>query len=131
MSKKMLSLWSIVLATALVLGLVACGAASQESGAAQDSAAPAQEGAAEEPAAEAPSGEQRVFRLWYYEAEDSAQEPSWADALKDFEAMHPDVTVEFERKTFEQMQQTAQMVLNSSDVPDVMEVNKGNATAGL
>src|SRR5690606_9355982 len=32
---------------------------------------------------------------------------------------------------FEQIQDTAQMVLNSPDGPDIMEYNKGNATAGL
>jgi len=132
MSKKMLRLLLVGLIVALGISLVACGGgAAPASAPAQDAAAPAEEAATEEPAAEAPSGEKRVFRLWYYEAEDSAQEASWADALKDFQAMHPDVTVEFERKTFEQMQQTAQMVLNSNDVPDVMEANKGNATAGL
>jgi raffinose/stachyose/melibiose transport system substrate-binding protein len=39
--------------------------------------------------------------------------------------------VEFEEKGFEQIQKTASMVLNSKDAPDVMEYNKGNATAGL
>ncbi|MBK8047548.1 MAG: extracellular solute-binding protein [Anaerolineales bacterium] len=56
---------------------------------------------------------------------------AWDDALKDFQAAHPDVKVEFERKTFEQMVQTGKMILNSNDVPDVMEINKGNATIGL
>lgn len=138
MSKKMLRLIFIGLTIALLLVLAACqGAAPTQAPteAAQPQAAPTeaaqpQAAATEEPAA-APSGEQRVFRLWYYEAEDSAFEASWSDALKDFQAMHPDVTVEFERKTFEQIQQTAQMILNSDDVPDVMEANKGNATAGL
>jgi raffinose/stachyose/melibiose transport system substrate-binding protein len=38
--------------------------------------------------------------------------------------------VVFEEKVFEQIQETAMMILNSDDVPDVMEVNKGNGTAG-
>jgi len=38
--------------------------------------------------------------------------------------------VKFEEKGFEQIQKTAPMILNSSDVPDIMEYNKGNATAG-
>lgn len=75
--------------------------------------------------------EQVVFRVWHYEAADSAMGASWDDALKDFQAAHPDVKVEFELKTFDQIQQTAQMILNSTDAPDVMEINKGNATAGL
>src|SRR5262245_41263464 len=122
MSKKMLRLLLVGLTVVLLLVLAACqGAAptptqapaeaAQPQAAAPTEAAQPQAAATEAPAAS--SGEQRVFRLWYYEAEDSAQEASWSDALKDFEAKHPDVKVEFERKTFEQMQQTAQMVLNS------------------
>ncbi len=56
---------------------------------------------------------------------------SWDGVLKDFQAAHPDVDVQFELKTFDQIQQTAQMILNSPDAPDVLEINKGNATAGL
>lgn len=135
MSKRIFELGLLGLVGVILMGLVACGGgAAPAAPAAENTAAPAQEAApaaTEEAAAPASSGEERIFRLWYYEAEDSAQEASWADAIKDFEAMHPDVKVEFERKTFDQMQQTAQMVLNSNDVPDVMEANKGNATAGL
>jgi len=73
----------------------------------------------------------RVFRLWHYEPADSAMAISWNYALEQFQAMHPDVKVEFEEKVFEQIQETGMMILNSDDVPDVMEINKGNATAGL
>ncbi|MBI5958368.1 MAG: extracellular solute-binding protein [Chloroflexi bacterium] len=73
----------------------------------------------------------RTFKLWYYEPADSAMGISWQYALEQFKAMHPDVTVEFEEKVFEQIQETGMMVLNSDEVPDVMEINKGNATAGL
>jgi len=72
-----------------------------------------------------------TLTIWYYEAADSATGQSWADAQTDFEAAHPDVTVDFELKTFDQIQQTGQMILNSDSAPDVMEINKGNATAGL
>ena len=41
------------------------------------------------------------------------------------------VKVEFEKKAFEQIRQNASQILNSDDAPDVMEYNKGNATAGL
>jgi raffinose/stachyose/melibiose transport system substrate-binding protein len=56
---------------------------------------------------------------------------SWADAMADFQTEHPDVEIQFELKTFDQIQQTAQMILNSADAPDVLEINKGNSTAGL
>ncbi|MEU3254925.1 extracellular solute-binding protein [Streptomyces sp. NPDC006997] len=76
-------------------------------------------------------GDGRTLRLWHYEAPNSAMGVAWAEAVKEFEAKHPGVEVKFEEKSFEQIQKTAPMVLNSSDAPDLMEYNKGNATAGL
>jgi raffinose/stachyose/melibiose transport system substrate-binding protein len=73
----------------------------------------------------------RELRLWHYEAPESAMGVAWNQAIKEFEATHPGVKVKFEEKGFEQIQKTAPMVLNSKDAPDVMEYNKGNATAGL
>ncbi|RSN68350.1 sugar ABC transporter substrate-binding protein [Actinomadura sp. WAC 06369] len=71
-----------------------------------------------------------VLRLWHYESPDSAMGVAWNAAIKEFEKTHPGVKVEFEEKGFEQIQKTASMVLNSDDAPDIMEYNKGNATAG-
>ncbi|MFD0855780.1 ABC transporter substrate-binding protein, partial [Actinomadura adrarensis] len=71
------------------------------------------------------------LRLWHYESPDSAMGVAWNQAIKEFERTHPGVKVRFEQKGFEQIQKTAQMVLNSKNAPDVMEYNKGNATAGL
>ena len=34
-----------------------------------------------------------TFKIWHYEAADSAMGQSWADAQADFEAAHPDVEV--------------------------------------
>jgi raffinose/stachyose/melibiose transport system substrate-binding protein len=73
----------------------------------------------------------REFKLWYYEGPDSAMGKAWAAAVKEFQSSHPNVTVKFEEKGFEQIQKTAQMILNSNDAPDLMEYNKGNATTGL
>ncbi|NUR88247.1 MAG: extracellular solute-binding protein [Nonomuraea sp.] len=73
----------------------------------------------------------RVLKLWHYETPDSAMGKAWAEAIKKFESSHPGVTVKFEQKGFEQIQKTASMVLNSDQAPDLMEYNKGNATAGL
>ncbi|GAA2884703.1 extracellular solute-binding protein [Streptosporangium fragile] len=83
--------------------------------------------AADKPAADGP----RVLKLWHYEGADSAMGKAWAEAVKQFEASHPGVTVKFEAKAFEQIRQSASMILNSDEAPDVMEYNKGNATAGL
>ena len=73
----------------------------------------------------------KELKLWHYEAPDSAMGKAWDEAIKEFEATHPGVKVTFEEKGFEQIQKTAPMVLNSKDAPDVMEYNKGNATAGM
>ncbi|MGW2915056.1 ABC transporter substrate-binding protein [Streptomyces asoensis] len=77
------------------------------------------------------SADSRTLRLWHYEAPNSAMGAAWTEAIKEFEARHPGVRVKFEEKSFDQIQKTAPMVLNSSDAPDLMEYNKGNATAGL
>ncbi|WP_217179661.1 extracellular solute-binding protein [Streptomyces sp. AC495_CC817] len=77
------------------------------------------------------SGDGRTLRLWHYEGPDSAMGVAWNAAIEEFEKTHPGVEVEFEEKGFEQIRKTAPMVLNSSDAPDLMEYNKGNATAGL
>jgi raffinose/stachyose/melibiose transport system substrate-binding protein len=78
------------------------------------------------------SGEEGgTLRLWHYEAPNSAMGIAWDEAIRVFEAEHPGATVEFEPRGFEEIQDTAQLVLNSDEAPDLMEYNKGNATAGL
>jgi raffinose/stachyose/melibiose transport system substrate-binding protein len=77
------------------------------------------------------AGDGKTLKLWHYEAPDSAMGIAWKQAIAEFKKTHPGVKVEFEEKGFEQIQKTASMVLNSKDAPDVMEYNKGNATAGL
>lgn len=110
----------------LVLLLTGCAApAAPAAPAGEAAAAPA----AGEAAAPAASDAGTTFRVWWYET--GAYDTAWHQALDDFQAAHPDLKIEYEQKTFEQMQQTARMVLNSNDVPDVMEVNKGNGTAGV
>ncbi|WP_219468686.1 ABC transporter substrate-binding protein [Nonomuraea rhizosphaerae] len=94
------------------LALAACGSGAQE----QPSASP---------------GQPRTLKLWHYESADGAMGKAWDAAIKKFESTHPGVTVKFEAKGFEQIQKTASMVLNSDQAPDIMEYNKGNATAGL
>src|SRR6185369_14904269 len=73
----------------------------------------------------------KVLKIWHYESANGAMGTAWAEAMKQFEAAHPNVKIQFESKGFEQIRQTAAMTLNSDDVPDVMEYNKGNASAGL
>jgi raffinose/stachyose/melibiose transport system substrate-binding protein len=97
-----------VLATTVLLALTACGGGSQSSGSTS-----------------------KVLKLWYYEGPTSAMGVAWAEAIKQFKSSHPGVEVKFEEKGFEQIRQNAGMILNSSDAPDLMEYNKGNASAGL
>jgi raffinose/stachyose/melibiose transport system substrate-binding protein len=73
----------------------------------------------------------KTLKLWHYESANGAMGVAWDKAIEIFKAEHPGVTVEFERKAFEQIQQNAGMILNSEEGPDIMEYNKGNATAGL
>lgn len=72
-----------------------------------------------------------VFTVWWYDAPDSAMGTSAAHALDEFKKAHPDVKVVFEQKSFEQMQQSGTMVINSDSAPDLLEFPKGTATAGL
>src|SRR5690242_784060 len=73
----------------------------------------------------------KTLTLWHYEGPNSAMGVAWNEAIKQFQASHPGVTVKFEEKSFQQIQQNAQMILNSDSAPDILEYNKGNATAGL
>jgi raffinose/stachyose/melibiose transport system substrate-binding protein len=78
------------------------------------------------------SGEESgdTLKLWHYEGADSAMGKAWDEAIKIFEK-ETGAKVELEEKSFEQIRQTASQVLNSDEAPDILEYNKGNATAGL
>ncbi|WDR02394.1 extracellular solute-binding protein [Devosia algicola] len=73
----------------------------------------------------------KTFRIWWYEAADSAAGITWTQALDTFKADHPDIDVQFELKTFDQITKAGTLILNSSEAPDLMEYNKGNSVAGL
>ena len=75
-------------------------------------------------------GKGRTLTLWHYESDTSAMGIAWNAAIKEFEK-ETGAKVKFEQKAFEQIRTTASQVLNSDEAPDVMEYNKGNATAGL
>ena len=98
---------------AVSLSLAAC-AGSSDSG---SSAAPTDEGG--------------TLKLWHYESANGAMGIAWDKAIEIFKAEHPNVQVDFERKAFEQIQQNTGMIISSDQGPDIMEYNKGNATAGL
>src|ERR1035437_3221210 len=142
MVTKIFKLLSIVLATAMLFGLVACQPAATPAPATPALAATQAPAANVQPTTAAPAATQppaasvqpttaaptavqapaatpttsqpRVLNLWYYEPPDGALGKAWAAAQTQFLATHPGVTIHFELHTFEQVQQTAQMVLNSS-----------------
>lgn len=70
------------------------------------------------------------IKVWHYEEDNGAMGVAWKKAMEIFEK-ETGVKVEFEKKSFEQIRQNASQILNSDEAPDVMEYNKGNATAGL
>ncbi|MCL1869412.1 MAG: extracellular solute-binding protein [Promicromonosporaceae bacterium] len=72
----------------------------------------------------------KTLTIWHYESDDSAMGKAWNKAIDIFKEKHPGVTVKVEHQTFEAIQKNAKIVLTGKDVPDVMEYNKGNATAG-
>jgi raffinose/stachyose/melibiose transport system substrate-binding protein len=73
----------------------------------------------------------KTFKIWWYEPADSAMGIAWKAALDEFQKKHPDVTVQFELKTFDQIVKSGNMILNSNQAPDLLEYNKGNGVAGL
>ncbi|MFF5084809.1 extracellular solute-binding protein [Actinoplanes sp. NPDC000266] len=107
-SRAGLSAGALLLATSLALTACGGGGGSEDEGA-----------------------DAKTLTLWHYEGPTSAMGIAWNKAIEEFKSSHPGVTVKFEEKGFEQIQQNAQMILNSDSAPDIMEYNKGNATAGL
>src|SRR5664279_4621521 len=75
-------------------------------------------------------GKGKTLTLWHYESDTSAMGIAWKKAIATFEK-ETGATVKFEPKSFEQIRSTSSQVLNSDAAPDVLEYNKGNATAGL
>lgn len=106
---------ALVAALVLPLTLTACGGGdSAKDGSSSGSAA----------------DEDQTLTIWHYESDDSAMGQAWNKAIEIFKTEHPGVEVKVEKQTFEQIQKNAKIVLTGKDVPDVMEYNKGNATAG-
>ncbi|OIQ82656.1 multiple sugar-binding protein precursor [mine drainage metagenome] len=71
----------------------------------------------------------KTLNVWWYE-KGTAMAMTWNDALTAFKKAHPDVKVNFQLKTWAQLQNAGNAMLESSSAPDVTEWNKGNATAG-
>ena len=77
----------------------------------------------------AQAASKKTLNIWWYE-KDTAMATTWNDALIQFKKAHPDVKVNFQLKTWAQLQNAGNALLSSNSAPDVSEWNKGNATAG-
>jgi raffinose/stachyose/melibiose transport system substrate-binding protein len=77
------------------------------------------------------AADDNTFKIWWYETPNSSQGTAWNKALDVFKSKHPDVKIDFQQKSWDQMEKAGALMLNSGDVPDVLEYNKGNAFAGL
>ncbi len=105
------------------LGLAACGSSSNDSGSGGTTAAPSPETAA--PDASAAAG--TTIRLWL-NGEDTKQE--LVDyAIAEFNKLHPDVKVKFERQQWTGIVEKLTTPLSSSDSPDVVELGNTQAQA--
>ena len=77
------------------------------------------------------AADDNAFKIWWYETPASSMGIAWNKALDEWKAKHPGVEVKFEQKSWDQMEKAGALMLNSGDVPDVLEYNKGNSFAGL
>ena len=116
--------------TVLPAIVAACGGSSATPTAAPVATPATPTGPVITPGPTTPNYAGRTLTIWDYESADSAMGQSWAAAIDTFKSSHPGVTVTHEAKAFETIQSNASLILNSSAAPDVMEYNKGNATAG-
>lgn len=74
-------------------------------------------------------GDGQTLTLWHYEGADSAMGKAWAEAIAIFEE-ETGATVEFEEKSFEQIQKTASQVLDTDAAPDLMEFTRATRPPG-
>jgi raffinose/stachyose/melibiose transport system substrate-binding protein len=140
MLHKITKLFSLILVSAMMMGLFACqSATTQATTQPVATTTPTQPVVATTAPTQPPvattaptQAQARTLTVWHYESNTGAMGKAWLAAKDEFEATHPGVTVVMDNsRGFEQIMQTASMVLNSAEAPDVMEYNKGNATAGL
>lgn len=72
----------------------------------------------------------RTFTIAQYESPTTPQHQAWAAAAEQFQKDHPDVDVEFVDINGDSINVQGKLLLTGNDVPDVVEVNTGNATIG-
>lgn len=75
-------------------------------------------------------GSNNTFTVWWYE-KGTAMATTWQAALNQLASEHKDIKINFQLKTWDQMQKSGSAILDSDKAPDLTEYNKGNATAGV
>jgi raffinose/stachyose/melibiose transport system substrate-binding protein len=71
-----------------------------------------------------------TFTIAQYEAPATPQHKAWEAAVEQFQEDHPDVKVEFVDINGDSINVQGKLLLTGNDVPDVVEVNTGNASIG-
>ncbi|MDR2379863.1 MAG: ABC transporter substrate-binding protein, partial [Bifidobacteriaceae bacterium] len=71
-----------------------------------------------------------TFTIAQYEDPATPQHQAWKAAAEKFQADHPDVEVKFVDINGDSINVQGKLLLTGNDVPDVVEVNTGNATIG-
>jgi raffinose/stachyose/melibiose transport system substrate-binding protein len=71
-----------------------------------------------------------TLTILQFETKGSADYVAFQNAVTLFEQQHPKVKVKLENTSFDAIRQNAKLVLSGNKVPDVVEVNKGNADGG-
>jgi N,N'-diacetylchitobiose transport system substrate-binding protein len=107
------------------LGLAACGSSDDDGSSSGATTAPAATTAA--PGTTAPAASGATIRLWL-NGEDTKQELV-DHAIAEFNKLHPDVEVKFERQQWTGLVEKLTTSLSSSDSPDVVELGNTQAQA--
>ncbi|MGN6128693.1 MAG: ABC transporter substrate-binding protein, partial [Humibacter sp.] len=72
----------------------------------------------------------KTFTVLTFETKGSAEYAAFQAATDEFKKAHPNVMVKLQTTSFDSIRQNAKLVLSGNKVPDVVEVNKGNADGG-
>jgi raffinose/stachyose/melibiose transport system substrate-binding protein len=71
-----------------------------------------------------------TFEILQFETPGSAAYSGYQAALATFKKENPNLKVKFVTTSFNSILQESKLILNSSNIPNVIEVNKGNADTG-
>lgn len=72
-----------------------------------------------------------TFKIWWYSDPNQVEAQMWNAALDVFKEEHPDVEVEFQQKSFQQIRSNGAQILSSNEAPDVLQYNQGTGDTGF